>query len=404
MKLFAVLVDVTRGDGAFLHDQFSSPDWQDDPFSAPTLQWLRNASLDDHPRYRARLNSPHPRTLRIPTTIEGNYAYLLVPHVPKTTLYRLFLGNGNYTPTGTFGLYLSKGAAYIPIQEDIPCPSNAYTLYDFDPTTSGEPSLMKLRLNTGNGTTHEIGDVKLLAGIDLDPLLDRLVPTETGYDLALFTPLAENALMGRILRARTYEIDLLVSRDDPAYPFLLRLRDYDQLYLEHDGRYLPVALDNYNQTSVGGMLQAVQLRLAATAAYALNPIRYIKSDAYAAGDIISYNLPGDAPAPVEIRIRITERSSTYLPIIHIHMPAAGEKVMFRPDAVGVWSLHDTGRIYHCRDEEPASIVDRTDTLRIGTLPLLAPPGDGHYVLEVSNATVSDTALAAYPRYQPESLL
>jgi hypothetical protein len=51
------------------------------------------------------------------------------------------------------------------------------------------------------------------------------------------------------------------------------------------------------------MLYTLRLKLVATAPYAHTPTRHIQTSAYTGG-IVPYTLPGDAPAPVEIRIRI----------------------------------------------------------------------------------------------------
>ena len=399
MRLCAALLTDT------LLDSASQPPLQTDPFRAPARRWQRAGSA---PHYRARMDSPHPRTLRIPNADDN--AYILIPNAPKTP-YRLILGNGDYAPVGNIGLYLSKDATYTLVQDaDIDCPTNGYATHTIDPSVlfgdiPADPALAMLQLNARAAPAHEIGDLKLLASVDLDPILASLTPTETNYDLALFTPLAERALMGRTLRTRAYTLDLLLERDNPAYPFLTRLRDYDQLYLEQDDRYMPVALADFAQTPAGGMLYAIQLKLAATDAYAIGFTRYIRRESYTGG-VISYTLPGDAPAPVEIRVQLNNNPPANQPIT-VYLAPAGESLTFKPDAAGVWSIHDSGRIYHCPTDDPAPLIDRTDTLQSGALPLIAPPGDGHLALEhdpAYNTLITDLTLAAYPRYQPDQLL
>jgi hypothetical protein len=389
-----------------LTDPNAQPPLATDPFHIAPLRWARNAAA---PRYQPRINSPHPRTIHIPNNTDK--AYLLIPNAPAAPFYRLILGNGNYTPTGNLGVYLSKQGAYTLIQPGaIAIPTNTYTTTDFDPTQlyggrTADPSIALIQVNADStATAHELGDLLLLAGVDLDPILTSLVPTETNYDISLFAPLTENALAARTLRTRTYDIDLLLPRTHPAYPILTRIRDYNHLYLEFNNRYIPVALADYAQSPTGGMLYTLRLKLTATAPYAHDPARHIQTTTYTGG-VVPYTLPGDAPTPVEIRIRIT--SAPPPSPIAVLAPSANTTVAFQPDAEGIWSIHDTGRIYHTPLTAPAALTDRTDTLLTGALPLTLPPGDGHLALEhdaAYNTRITHITLAAYPRYQPDGLL
>jgi hypothetical protein len=387
-----------------LSDPNAQPPLATDPFRIAPLRWARGAAA---PRYQPRMNSPHPRTIHIPNNTDK--AYLLIPNAPSAPLWRLVLGNGNYTPTGNLGIYLSRQGAYTLIQAGaIAIPTNTYTTTDFDPTQlygggTADPSIALIQVNADStATTHELGDLLLLAGVDLEPILASLAPTETNYDISLFAPLADNALAARTLRTRAYDIDLLLPRTHPAYPFLLRIRDYDQLYLEFNSRYMPVALADFAQTPTGGMLYALRLKLVATAPYAHNPARHIQTVAYTGG-AVPYALPGDAPAPVEIRIRIA--SAPPSSPITVLAPSANTTVTFQPDSAGIWSIHDSGRIHHTPLTAPAALTERTDTLLTGALPLTLPPGDGHLALEHDAAyNITHITLAAYPRYQPEPIL
>jgi len=386
-----------------LTDPNAQPPLATDPLRITPLRWARNAAA---PRYQPRMNSPHPRTIHIPNA--NDKAYLLIPNAPSAPFWRLVLGNGDYTPTGNLGVYLSKQGAYTLAQAGvIAIPTNTYTTTNFDPTQlfgggTADPSIALIQVNASTATAHELGDLLLLAGVDLEPILTSLVPTETNYDISLFAPLADNALAARTLRTRAYDIDLLLPRTHPAYPFLVRLRDYDRLYLEFNSRYIPVALADFAQTPTGGMLYALRLKLTAIAPYAHTHARYIQTAAYTGG-ALSYALPGDAPAPVEIRIRIA--SAPPSSPITILAPSANATVAFQPDTAGIWSIHDTGRIYHTPLTAPAALTDRTDTLLTGALPLTLPPGDGHLALEHDAAyNITHITLAAYPRYQPDQLL
>jgi hypothetical protein len=388
-----------------LTDPSAQPPLATDPFRITPLRWARNAAA---PRYQPRTNSPHPRTIHIPNNTDK--AYLLIPNAPAAPFYRLILGNGDYTPTGNLGVYLAKQGVYTLAQPGtISCPTNAYTLHTFDPTQlqgggAVQPSLALIQLNNATATAHELGDLLLLAGVDLEPILTSLAPTETNYDISLFAPLTENALAARTLRTRAYDINLLLPRTHPAYPFLTRIRDYDRLYLEFNGRYIPVALADYAQSPTGGMLYALRLKLAATAPYAHDPARHTQTSAYTGG-VVTYALPGDAPAPAEIRIRIA--SAPPPSPIAVLAPSANATIAFQPDSAGIWSIHDTGRIYYTPLTAPAALTDRTDTLLTGALPLTLPPGDGHLALEhdaAYNTRITHITLAAYPRYQPDQLL
>ncbi len=398
MRLFAQLAT-----HQLLSDSGEQPPLAADPLRAPALRWARNAAA---PRYQPRMNSPHPRTLHIPNNTDK--AYLLIPNAPAAPFWRLILGNGNYTPTGNLGVYLAKQGTFALAQPGtINCPTNAYTLHTFDPTQlqgggTVQPSLALIQLNNATATAHELGDLLLLAGVDLEPILANLTPTETNYDISLFAPLTDNALAARTLRTRTYDIDILLPRTHPAYPFLTRIRDYDRLYLESDDRYMPVALADSTQTPTGGMLYTLRLKLTATSPYAKTHTRYIQAATYT-GDALPYTLPGDAPAPAEIRIRISGAPPSSP--ITILAPSANATVAFQPDSAGIWSIHDTGRIYHTPLTAPATLTDRTDTLITGALPLTLPPGDGHLALEHNTAyNITHITLAAYPRYQPDQLL
>jgi len=386
-----------------LSDPNAQPPLATDLFRITPLRWARGAAA---PRYQPRINSPHPRTIHIPNS--NDKAYLLIPNAPNAPLWRLVLGNGDYTPTGNLGVYLAKQGAFALAQPGtINCPTNAYTLHTFDPTQlqgggTVQPSLALIQLNNATATAHELGDLLLLAGVDLEPILASLAPTETNYDISLFAPLADNALAARTLRTRAYDIDLLLPRTHPAYPFLVRIRDYDRLYLEFNNRYMPVALADYTQSPAGGMLYALRLKLVATAAYAHTHARYIQTSAYTGG-ALAYTLPGDAPAPAEIRIRIA--SAPPPSPITILAPSANTTLAFQPDSAGIWSIHDSGRIYRAPLTAPAALTDRTDTLLAGALPLTLPPGDGHLALEHNAAyNITHITLAAYPRYQPEPIL
>jgi len=389
-----------------LTDPNAQPPLATDPFRITPLRWARNAAA---PRYQPRTNSPHPRTIHIPNN--NDETYLLIPNAPAAPFYRLILGNGDYTPTGNLGVYLSKQGAYTLIQPGaIAIPTNTYTTTDFDPTQlyggrTADPSIALIQVNADStATAHELGDLLLLAGVDLEPILTNLAPTETNYDISLFAPLADNALAARTLRTRTYDIDLLLPRTHPAYPFLTRIRDYDRLYLEFSNRYMPVALADYAQTPTGGMLYALRLKLTAIAPYAHAHARYIQAATYTGG-ALPYTLPGDAPAPVEIRIRIA--SAPPSSPITVLAPSANATIAFQPDTAGIWSINDSGRIYHTPLTAPATLTDRTDTLLTGALPLTLPPGDGHLALEhdaAYNTLITHITLAAYPRYQPEPIL
>ena len=386
-----------------LSDPNAQPPLATDPFRITPLRWARGGGA---PRYQPRMDSPHPRTIHIPNNTDK--AYLPIPNAPSAPLWRLVLGNGNYTPTGNLGVYLSKQGAFALTQAGtIAIPTNTYTTTDFDPTQlqgggTVQPSLALIQLNNTTATAHELGDLLLLAGVDLEPILASLAPTETNYDISLFAPLADNALAARTLRTRAYDIDLLLPRTHPAYPFLVRIRDYDRLYLEFSNRYMPVALADFTQNPTGGMLYALRLKLVATAPYAHTHTRYIQTAAYTGG-ALPYTLPGDAPAPVEIRIRIA--SAPPSSPIAVLAPSANATVAFQPDSAGIWSIHDSGRIYHTPLTAPAALTDRTDTLLAGALPLTLPPGDGHLALEHDAAyNITHITLAAYPRYQPDQLL
>ena len=388
-----------------LTDLSAQPPLATDPFRIAPLRWARGAAA---PRYQPRINSPHPRTIHIPNN--NDKAYLLIPNAPSAPLWQLALGNGDYTPTGNLGVYLAKQGAFALAQPGtINCPTNDYTLHTFDPTQlqgggTVQPSLALIQLNNATATAHELGDLLLLAGVDLEPVLASLAPTETNYDISLFAPLADNALAARTLRTRAYDIDLLLPRTHPAYPFLVRIRDYDRLYLEFNNRYIPVALADYTQNPTGGMLYALRLKLVATAPYAHTPARYIQATTYTGG-ALSYTLPGDAPAPAEIRIRIA--SAPPSSPITVLAPSANATLALQPDSAGIWSIHDSGRIYHTPLTAPAALTDRTDTLLTGSLPLTLPPGDGHLALEhdaAYNTRITHITLAAYPRYQPDQLL
>lgn len=400
MRLHAELI----GDHHLLRDNNGQPQLVANPFTH-YRGWARDGSA---PKYLARINSPHPRTIVCPSDTQA--AFILAPNAPLAEKYRLILGNGNYTPTGNLGAYSSRlGELTINASGPIPIPSNAYTTVEFDPATLFgnqyyEPSLYQIRLGADiSENYHELGDIRLYASINLDPLLADLVPLETTYETSLFAPLTHrDALMGRTLRTRAAALTLLIARSDPALEMLQRLHDFPKLHLELNDIYLPVALESLEIAPTGGALFSARLRLLARNAHAFSHERYLKTIPYS-GQVLDYNLPGDAPAPVEIRIQINNTPPS-TPIV-VHLPAAGEILAFQPDAAGIWSLHDTGRIYHAPQQDPTPLNDRTDTLLSGALPIILPPGNGHILLEHNtNYTISHVTLAAYPRYHPEHLL
>lgn len=394
MRLMRKLLDHT----SWLTHQSTQPAQRDVEGHRLVNRWYRDTDAS----YEARMNSPHPRTIRVPAS---NNAVCYVPGAPYHRM-RLVLGNGNYSAQGAVVVAGSRRLGDYANVHTTNIPNNAYAAADFDAKTIGSgdyyPTSYRITIQP-TAQPAELGDLTLYAYTDLTNLLVDLVPVRSQYETSIFTPLSDNAFLARSLTTRTYQLTLLVPRSEPALQWLLSLKEHDQLELETDGYYIPCTVQTADSKPAGGALWEIQLQLIATADYAYSPQRYIAPYTHSSqADLHGYEIPGDAPAPAEIRIQITNLGTGNLTL---YLPAAGETLAFRPDATGIWSIHDTGRIYHSPTGVPSTIIDRTDTLKKGALPILLPSGDGVFAVEHStNWGIPAITLALYPRKLVESVL
>lgn len=359
-----------------------------------TGQWYR----DTNAHYNARTQSPHPRTIVAPA---GNNTLCYTPGAPYHRM-RLILGNGNYPTSGSVAVAGSRRLGDYATIHTANIPANNYTTADFDAKTIGSGDYYPTAYRTlVQATTQnaELGDLALYAYADLEPILADLIPIQSQYELSIFTPLSDHSFLAQSLTARAYEIRLLAPRTDPSLPWLMSLAENEEIELEHNGAYLPCSAQSVQARPAGGALWEITLQLQATQPYAYSPIRHINTQTHSSqADLHGYQLPGDAPAPTEIRLQIT---TTHNSDIELHIPATGEVLKIRPDAQGTWSIHDTGRIYHCPTGTPSTLADRTDILKQGALPITLPPGDGVLALaHHANWGIPQITLAAYPRYHP----
>ncbi|MEJ5385772.1 MAG: hypothetical protein WHS44_12940 [Fimbriimonadales bacterium] len=350
--------------------------------------------------YQARMQGLQARTL---VAAAANNAHLYAPGAPYHRL-RLIVGNGDYTAQGQAAVAGSRRLGDYGQVVQYNLPSNDYIVQDFDAKSIGSgdyyPTVYRVSVFAGGSNPAELGDLRLYAYADLTPLLRDLTPVRTSYEVSAFAPLGESALLGRYLQGRAYQVSLLVARSDESLPWLLSLREGDEVELEYDGVYLPCSVQSAESRPAGGALWEIEYQLVATAAYGYSPLRYVVVHNHSGqGDLHGYEMPGNAPAPVELRLQVTQ---THASDIDIHLPASGEVVRIRPDATGIWSLHDTGRIYHIPTGTQAQWIDRTDILKQGALPIVLPSGDGVFALAHSASWgLPQVALAAYPRYMPE---
>lgn len=394
MRLLRKLLDHT----SWLTHQSTQPAQESVEGHRLMYRWYRNTSAT----YEARMNSPHPRTIRVPA---GNNAACYAPGAPYHRM-RLILGNGNYSAQGTVVVAGSRRLGDYASIHTASIPNNAYTVVDFDAKTIGSgdyyPASYRVTIQPA-AQPAELGDLALYAYTDLTNLLTDLVPVRSQYETSIFTPLSDNAFLARSLTTRAYQLVLLVPRSEPALQWLLSLKEHDQLELETDGYYIPCAVQTADTKPAGGALWEIQLQLIATANYAYSPQRHIAPYTHSSqADLHGYEIPGDAPAPAEIRIQITNIGESNLTL---HLPAAGETLAFRPDATGIWSIHDTGRIYHSPTGAPSTITDRTDVLKRGALPVALPSGDGLFALQYGAGWgIPAVTLALYPRRLVESVL
>lgn len=364
-----------------------------------TGRWYKSAAA----YYQARMEGLQARTL---VASAGHNAKLYVPGAPYHRL-RLILGNGNYAAQGQAAVAGSRRLGDYGQIAQYNLPSNGYIVQDFDAKAIGSgdyyPTVYRVSLLSGGSNPAELGDLWLYAYADLTPALQDLTPVRTSYEASVFAPLGEGALVGRYLQGRAYRVSLLVARSDESLPWLLSLREGDEVELEYGGVYLPCSVQSAESRPAGGALWEIEYQLVATSAYGYSPQRYVAVYNHSGqSDLHGYELPGNAPAPVEVRLQAT---ATHASDIDIHLPASGEVVRIRPDATGIWSIHDTGRIYHIPTGSQARWIDRTDVLRQGALPIVLPSGDGVFALaHASLWGLPQVALAAYPRYMPEVAL
>lgn len=396
MRLHQRLADYT----IYISDSGGAPYSESIEGHRLTRKWYKETDA----YYNARMNALQPRTLVVPAGANGASLYL--PGAPYHRL-RLILGNGNYAVQGTCSIAASRRLGDYAQITQYNLPTNNYSINDFDAKTiaGGDyyPTTYRLKLIPTLQDNAELGDLWLYAYADLEPYLQDIIPIRTTYDTSLFAPLTDNALLARTLQTRAYQIALLIPRTEPSLPWLLSLREHEGVELEYNGKYLPCAIQSAESRPAGGALWQIELQAAATAPYAYSTQRYIATYTHSSqGDLHGYELPGSAPAPTEIRLQITATDTTD---IEIHFPAAAETITIRPDNTGIWSIHDTGRIYHIPTGTTAQWIDRTDILKSGTLPLILTHGDGLFALKHTTAWgIPSITLAAYPRYMPEEVL
>ena len=350
------------------------------------------------------MNAPQPRRLDIPP---NQSAALYLPSEAYHRI-RILINNAAVPSAGRLkGRIYTQSLGYITLIDN-PLPNNNFATYEYDAkqylTNEYRPTLHQILCETNTSTSARVCDIAVYAYAPVANFLTELSPVATQYEISVFAPLCHNRYAVRTLNSRAYKLTLLAPRTSPELDYLLSLREQDELEIEVDNRYLPCIVQSCDSQPAGGALWQIQMQLAATSSHAYDPIRYAITHAHSStADAHGYNLPGNAPAPLEVRVLINAVDANS--DIKIHAPAAQAVVTIKPDSVGTWSLHDSGRIYHIPASAPNTIVDRTDILKRGALPIITPPGEGYISIEHSSGyAISYVALAAYPRYQPETVL
>lgn len=371
----------------------------------PARRWIFSA-MDG--LFAPSITAPQPRI------IEGATPNTATVYLPSQPYYRMrvIINNTNITSTGRFvASFYTEPLDYV-IALDNPLPSNNYAIFDYNATQYAgndyKPSLHRLYFSPSDPiNTFRLCDIAAYSYALIEPYLTDLTTVSTQYDVSVFAPLGYPVAVARAPNTRAYKLSLLVPRDVPDLQYLTSLTEGEQMEMEIDGRYIPCVVHSRDAQPMGGALWNIQLQLAATSLYAYNPIRYIKPQTHTSQlDKHSYNLPGDAPTPAEIRLLITAvPTNPDLRWIRIHAPAAGAAIKLFIDEVGTWSIHDTGRIYHIPSANPRTLIDRTDVLREGALPIVLLPGEGYIALEhAPDYGIPNIAIAAYPRYLLETTL
>lgn len=353
--------------------------------------------------YESRQNGLQARTLR---AASGNQsASLYVPGAPYHRM-RIIAGNAQST-SGTVAIYGARRLGDYAQIASYNLPSSDYAVHDFDAKTIGSgdyyPTAYRIQIESTTSAAAEIGDLWLYAYADIAPLLQDLIPIRTTYETSVYAPLADNALLARSLQSRAYQIALLVPRSEVSLPWLLSLREGDNIEIEQGDIYLPCTIQSAESRPAGGALWEVTYQAVATAPYAYSPERSVIAHTHASqSDLHGYYIDGTAPSPTELRLQIT---NTHDSDIRIHIQPTGEVITIHPDDEGIWSIHDTGRIYHIPAAPTAQWIDRTDVLRAGALPIILPQGDGLVALEHNtNWGIPYITIAYYPRYMPEDVL
>lgn len=350
------------------------------------------------------MNAPQPRRLDIPP---NQSAALYLPSEAYHRI-RILINNTAVTSAGRLkGRIYTQSLGYVTLTNN-PLPNNNFATNEYDAKqyliNEYRPTLHQILCEADTSNSASVCDIAVYAYAPITEFLTELAPVATQYELSVFAPLSYNRYAVRTLNSRAYKLTLLVPRTAPELDYFLSLREQDELEIEVDNRYLPCIVQACDSQPVAGALWQIQMQLAATSRYAYDTIRYTSTQTHSSqSDAHGYNLPGNADTALEIRLLVNAVDANS--DIKIHAPAADSILIIKPDSVGTWSIHDSGRIYHIPASAPHTIVHRTDVLKKGALPVITPPGEGYISLEHSaNYGISYVTLAAYPRYHPESVL
>lgn len=360
-------------------------------------RWYR---LDSGVAYYARMDSPHPRTLRCATDVKA-YLYTRSPAYHR---WRVGLQGATNASLGVYGSRKTGDYSLALIVS-----GGAYAETEIDPLSvaylDSAPNASLLMLNPTKGQSSELGDLRYWSVLPVGDLLVELAPVQSAYEVSVFTPLSDSSLVGRYLQSQSYQLRLLVPRTHPWLSFVAHARVSDVVELEYEGVYLPCSVQSVQSRPAGGVLWEIDLLLVATAPYAYRPERYVHVESYLGEHTVGYDLLGDAPAPVELRLLYPSAPPSNH-VLEVYNHSTGDYVAVKPDAAGIWSLYDNGRIYHLPNPGTASVCnDRTDALVSGALPIVLEPKEGVLGLDHgATAYPSQVALAAYPRYLPEVVL
>ncbi len=351
--------------------------------TAKATQWIKEAGADTITSFRSEFYACHPRVPAVAPSGQAAIAFNTLP----TTL-KLLTQNAT---GGTADLQLfrqSAPATYASVAYFSVTNSAIINTYNTDSTR------YKLTLLSGT-TLHRLDLLQAWNIIDLAPYLDDFAHYRTTSESAIFTPISPHPLVtSKTEMPITARIICTIPRSETLLLQTLRQLSYRRIVeivetVNGTDYHLPATIESLNITPSGVLLTIdMQLRIPTLCAY--NPIRQTTPDNINSW-IALYNATSDI-TPAEIRLSIQAIEGTNP--VEVHLTPSDQHFKFVPDAPGIYSITETGRLYYLPfTTQPAPLTDKTHLLTGDTPPPLLHAGDNMILWQY--APVIDASLCAY---------